>query len=513
MNLIVTALKQKLAPFGWSETLRRGGEQRGYAVSAVSARPPPPGHLPWGQLLSAAGLMRVPPWSDARAVLGVGRSVVFTAFHAACRPLQAEMQDIDSYLQKMGVRDPALRRRLETAVPFADQAALAGGGAGGPRKAVAPLNSAAHEAAAGRGVHGAPVLLACCDAGGGLGGMEALLAGLELPVFAVRVPDEEAADDPADVAEAAMLALKAARGLVPAASPLLVGGVGHGAVLAHEMALQLAAAAPGAPLALVLLEGCHSPRYPAALLSWLPPAQREEVCQVAAALYPVVAAAAGAAVPGVEAFAARLASLPGYDEQLDYVASFKPAEVRAWLAAAAAMMQCCLGESSGSRLLPKAAWLPTELRTLLALNIFGLHARPHCLQSQLRPLLLAFPCRRASRGGAAASPTCWTGWPTGRPWLGPTRPQTSSPAPCCCSPAREPLAQPPACSPAADRAASGAASRRWCSLRSWSSWRRVRAARWCGRCRPRCWRRCARRRRRRRRRPRRLRRRQGPAWR
>lgn len=37
MNLIVTALKQKLAPFGWTEAVRRGDEQRGYAVSAVSA--------------------------------------------------------------------------------------------------------------------------------------------------------------------------------------------------------------------------------------------------------------------------------------------------------------------------------------------------------------------------------------------------------------------------------------------------------------------------------------------
>lgn len=35
MNLIVTALKQKLAPFGWSEAMRRGGEQKGYTVSAV----------------------------------------------------------------------------------------------------------------------------------------------------------------------------------------------------------------------------------------------------------------------------------------------------------------------------------------------------------------------------------------------------------------------------------------------------------------------------------------------
>jgi hypothetical protein len=35
MNLIVTALKQKLAPFGWTEAVRR--DQKAYAVSAVRA--------------------------------------------------------------------------------------------------------------------------------------------------------------------------------------------------------------------------------------------------------------------------------------------------------------------------------------------------------------------------------------------------------------------------------------------------------------------------------------------
>lgn len=36
MNLIVSALKQKLAPFGWAEAVRRGGDQRAAPVSAVS---------------------------------------------------------------------------------------------------------------------------------------------------------------------------------------------------------------------------------------------------------------------------------------------------------------------------------------------------------------------------------------------------------------------------------------------------------------------------------------------
>jgi hypothetical protein len=39
MNLIVTALKQRLAPFGWTEALRRGGDQPGFAVPSVSRAP------------------------------------------------------------------------------------------------------------------------------------------------------------------------------------------------------------------------------------------------------------------------------------------------------------------------------------------------------------------------------------------------------------------------------------------------------------------------------------------
>ena len=37
MNLIVTALKQKLAPFGWTEAVRR--DHKAYAMSAVSGAP------------------------------------------------------------------------------------------------------------------------------------------------------------------------------------------------------------------------------------------------------------------------------------------------------------------------------------------------------------------------------------------------------------------------------------------------------------------------------------------
>ncbi len=143
---------------------------------------------------------------------------------------QAELQDIDSYLAKMGVKDANLRRRLETALPYTDQAALGAGGAGGAPAPVAPLNAAARQAAAvaagGSGAWraDAPVLLVCCDAGGGMGGLEQLLAAVELPVFAVRLPEGEVEDAPAELAELAMLGTKAMRGVVPPGARLVVAG-------------------------------------------------------------------------------------------------------------------------------------------------------------------------------------------------------------------------------------------------------------------------------------------------
>jgi hypothetical protein len=256
------------------------------------------------------------------------------------------MQDIDSYLAKMGVSDPRIRARLEAGVPFADRDAVASGSGGGAaRQAIEPLNAAgrhamaaAAEAAVAGGMpgrvddDGAPVVLICCDANGELGGLEAVAASLELPAFALRLPEAvaELEEAPADVAELAVQALKAAKKAVPPGRALILAGVGHGALLAHELAIQLSSSsAPEAVQALALLEPLHAPRRPALLLTWLTAEARREACAVVAALYPAVAAAAGAAAPGPDAFAARLASLAGHDAQLNYVASFKPAEVSA----------------------------------------------------------------------------------------------------------------------------------------------------------------------------------------
>lgn len=388
------------------------------------------------------------------------------------------MQDIDSYLQKMGVKDPGLRRRVEAGVPYADAAALGGGASGMAAQPVELVNAAAREASSSGSGAGTPVLVLCCDADGGLGGLEPLLTALELPVFAVCLPEAgEMAGAPADVAELAILALKAARGVAPAGCPLLLGGVGFGAVLAHELAIQLSASSPDTVQALALFEGLHTLRHPAALLSWLAPPKRREVCQAAAALYPVVAAAAGAAAPGIEAFAARLASIASYEEQLDYVASFKLAEVGLRVCIDPSPCGCLCGcflaaggAVPGSR---QPSKLPMQLESLQGLNIQSSGTHPGPCRHALR--------RRARRPGTIASPPSWTAWPTGRLWQRATVLWTSMLAPPWCLPASEApqgsslSAAPPVCWLRVALEASGAALHSWCSLQRCMSCQRAAA--------------------------------------
>lgn len=276
MNLIVTALKVKLAPFGWTEILNRGGRR------------------------AAASSLDIP--------------------------------DIDAYLQKMGVKDPALRKRVEAQLPGLDEEAVtAAMEAVAAEHEVAPLNAGARALTLTDGAWGAaPVLVVCADANGGTAGLEPVLAALEMPAFVVKLPQDSALLESPSVPELARLCTKALRAHVPASRRLVLAGVGFGAVVAHELALQ-AAAASDRVLGLVLLEGRQAVR--ASALAWLPPARAAEVGQVASLLYPTVQAAAeegGAAggAPGVEAFATRLGSIQGFDGQLDYIALFRPHHVR-----------------------------------------------------------------------------------------------------------------------------------------------------------------------------------------
>ena len=272
MTVLVTALKMVLAPFGWAETIRRE-DKPAYEVSSE------------------------------------------------------EIQDIDEYLRKMGVKDSSLRQKLETAMPYASadgvDSALAAAALSAGQHPVVPVNAAAKQAYK-ESTSEDPILVVCCDANGTLGGLEAVLTALELPVFAVQVPSDAELWESADIPELATVAVKSLQRTLPRGSrDLILGGVGFGGVLAHEIALQLDAISDKVA-AFALFEGAHVVSNPKTALNWLRPEQQREVCQAGAVVYPAVLAAAGAGAPSMDAFVARLASISGFEAQLDYVSSFKP---------------------------------------------------------------------------------------------------------------------------------------------------------------------------------------------
>ena len=163
-------------------------------------------------------------------------------------PLQTEIQEIDQYLKKMGVSDPSLRRRVETQLPYTSGDAVSSALAAAHRmEPLVHLNAAGRALLEGAGASNAAApavaLVLCCDADGGGGGMESLLAQLELPALALRLPDEseEGGLDsaPPDVPQLARLGAKLLRAAaLPPACRLALAGVGFGALLAHDLALQ-----------------------------------------------------------------------------------------------------------------------------------------------------------------------------------------------------------------------------------------------------------------------------------
>lgn len=282
MTVLVTALKMALGQFGWTETVQRE-DKPAYAVEAE------------------------------------------------------EIQDIDAYLRKMGVKDSALRQRLEASMPYASSedvgSALAkkSGEGGAP---VVPLNAAAvqllrdavSESTTTR--QRLSTLVVCCDANGSLGGLDDILSLVDLPAFALRLPTEEELWEHQDMAELATVALKTLqRSLPPSVGTLIMGGVSFGGVLAHEIALQLDATTDRVTVVgLALFEGNYTVVNPGSTLPWLTAEVRYEACQAATALYPAVVAGGGAAAPSLDAFVTRLASINDFDAQLDYVATFKSAD-------------------------------------------------------------------------------------------------------------------------------------------------------------------------------------------
>ena len=236
---------------------------------------------------------------------------------------QADVQDIDAYLRQMGVKDPALRQRLETQLPGAEEHIATAASAARLHQPITQLNAARAEAGPDEDL---PAQIVFCDANGSVSGLDALFGGMTLPAFAVRLPADDALWDSADAAELAKQYVRAIKASRPRGK-YVFAGVGFGAVLAHEAALQLQRTSDKVQ-ALAVFEGAHATRVAAGVrgsaVSLSP-----DIAVVAWSLYPLLEDAG--ALVSLADFAQQLLGSGSYDAQLDYIASFKPAEVRSQL--------------------------------------------------------------------------------------------------------------------------------------------------------------------------------------
>lgn len=268
MNILVTGLKVVLGPFGWSETMRREDKPQ-YSVSAD------------------------------------------------------EIRDIDSYLKKMGVDDPGLRRRLEVSIPYATEDGVGDAFTSIGKDPVVALNSFGKSwQSPSNTVDADAIIILCADANGKLAGMDSIISALQIPTFGVFLPQDHALWESPDLHELATVASKALQRTVPLNRPIVVAGIGFGGLLAHELALNLDSISDKVA-AFALFEGINTIANPDTGLSWLSDEVRRDTCQAAAALYPLIVESCGSSAPSLDSIVTRLASIPGFDEQLDYIASFR----------------------------------------------------------------------------------------------------------------------------------------------------------------------------------------------
>lgn len=175
-------------------------------------------------------------------------------------------------------------------------------------------------------LEGLPTMVIVADAIGTLSGLAETLASVDIDCFAVYPPASLSVQHIWRVDSINQLATDCLTAVDPHLdcrhkSPLVIGGVGHGAIIAHEMALQLQSAGTP-PRALVLFEGRNVAANPDADIQWLPLEARDTLAQVATALHPVIRSVGGRAPLG--AVAARLASLDGFESQMSYLHSLAP---------------------------------------------------------------------------------------------------------------------------------------------------------------------------------------------
>lgn len=145
---------------------------------------------------------------------------------------QQELQDLDRYLEEMGVKDDSLRHRLQGALPWVDEEDLTKVAATSHLPVVVRINNPPHS------VSGLHPLFVVCDASGGLGRMRRAFSQMERPCYGLLLPGmtpEMGIASGADLAELYMIAIRAQQ----RDGPYILGGVGMGCIVAYEVAVQL----------------------------------------------------------------------------------------------------------------------------------------------------------------------------------------------------------------------------------------------------------------------------------
>lgn len=147
---------------------------------------------------------------------------------------QSEIQDIDRYLEEMGVQDDALRHKLQNALPWADseeikQAAVARGKL---HPSIIRLNRSQPSNST------LTPLFVIHNASGSLSGARGIFSEMERACFGLILPSEAPLWGVTEVHELAQLFVAVIRSKHPI-GPYAIAGVGFGCVVAYEIAVQM----------------------------------------------------------------------------------------------------------------------------------------------------------------------------------------------------------------------------------------------------------------------------------
>jgi len=284
---------------------------------------------------------------------------------------EGEVNDFDAQLRDMGVKDPELRAHLQTTMQPVTETMVDRALAAAERAtAVVPINSAARlgvftnlgrprspqpeysdeeedevlrdfarEVQVRNSIpkcydppSDLPAIILCCDANGGVSGMEPMLSLIQLPVFAVTLPLDDCLWDATTAEDLAEMAVKAARATVWRRRPrtrLVPAGVGFGGVVAFEMAVQMHRDT-GLAQPLCLFDGVGTIKDHLESFFWAREGatlqELDELAHTAALLHPTLADARtrGKAVVTLESLAAMLDGLPTFEAQLEWMSRHKP---------------------------------------------------------------------------------------------------------------------------------------------------------------------------------------------